>query len=342
MRVRAEYLGLILISTLCFGCGTDAPNPDQAQTVPQTKTDKVSLVLNWYPEAEHGGYYAALVHGYYAEAGLDVTIVPGGPNTPVLQKIATGAALFGVSNADQVLLARAQEAPLVAVMAPLQDSPRCLMVHRKSGITQFDQLQNMTIAMSSGAAWAQFLKKRLPFTGVKFIPPGSVAQFLNDDKFAQQAYVFSEPYVAQSQGADPHCLMVSDLGFNPYTSVLFVNQQTISEQSELVRRMVSASQRGWATYLKSPAETNSYINKQNPEMSLEILKFGAQAMQPLCETEAADSALGHMTPQRWDTLVDHMTEVGALEAGATQGSSAFTTQFLAQDASPKPTADVTP
>jgi NitT/TauT family transport system substrate-binding protein len=322
---------LVLLSVFLIGCGYDAPAPDVNHDAPQIETAKVSLVLNWYPEAEHGGYYAALVHGYFAEAGLDVTIIPGGPNTPVLQKVATGAAHFGVSNADQVLLARAQEAPLVTVMAPLQDSPRCLMVHRKSGITRFEQLQHMTIAMSSGAAWAQFLKKRLPLTGVKFIPPGSVAQFLNDDNFAQQAYVFSEPYVAESQGGDPHCLMVSDLGFNPYTSVLFVNQKTISQQSNLVRRMVSASRRGWATYLKSPDETNTYIHEQNSEMSLEILKFGAQAMKPLCNPPKSSVSLGQMTSERWNDLVQHMTAVGALEANATKGSEAYTTQFLSSE-----------
>ena len=40
----------------------------------------MTLQLNWFPEAEHGGYYAALVRGYYRDAGLDVKILPGGPN----------------------------------------------------------------------------------------------------------------------------------------------------------------------------------------------------------------------------------------------------------------------
>lgn len=332
MRPLAKPLRLICLclmgmSAFLFGCADDAPIPSNAGSA-KPAADKVDLVLNWYPEAEHGGYYAALVHGYYAEAGLDVTVIPGGPNAPVLQKVATGAATFGVSNADQVLLARAQDAPLVAVMAPLQDSPRCLMVHRKSGITQFKQLQRMTIAMSSGAAWAQFLKKRLPLTDVTFVPPGSVAQFLNDENFAQQAYVFSEPFVAKNQGGDPLCLMVSDLGFNPYTSVLFVSQDTMTKQTDLVRRMVAASIRGWATYLESPETTNKHIHEQNPEMSLEILKFGAQAMQPLCAPADSPGELGQMTSARWNALLEQMVEVGALQTGSTSGEAAHTIQFL--------------
>ncbi len=81
----------------------------------------VTLQLNWYPEAEHGGYYAALVHGFYRDAGLDVTILSGGPETPVIQQVARGKAMFGVVNADNILFARAQQAPVVALLAPLAD-----------------------------------------------------------------------------------------------------------------------------------------------------------------------------------------------------------------------------
>src|SRR5690348_16914722 len=83
----------------------------------------VTLQLNWFPEAEHGGYYAALVHGYYRDAGLDVKILPGEPNSPVVQQVARGMVDFGVVNADNIIFGRAQQAPIVAVMAPLQISP---------------------------------------------------------------------------------------------------------------------------------------------------------------------------------------------------------------------------
>ena len=67
----------------------------------------VRLFLNWYPEAEHGGYYAALVHGFYRDAGLDVEIVKGGPSAPVVPQVDGGQMEFGISTADGLLLARA-------------------------------------------------------------------------------------------------------------------------------------------------------------------------------------------------------------------------------------------
>ena len=57
---------------------------------------KVQLALNWFPEAEHGGLYAAAVHGYYEENGVEVEILGGGPDAPVVQRVATGAVAFGI------------------------------------------------------------------------------------------------------------------------------------------------------------------------------------------------------------------------------------------------------
>jgi len=307
------------------GCGS----PDSGSAVGSDKTE-VTLALNWYPEAEHGGYYAALKHGFYDEAGLDVTIVPGGPGAPVIQEVATGKATFGVATADRALLGRAQGADVVAVMAPLQNSPRCIIVHEASGIAGFEQLENLTLAISTAGPWALFLQKQLPLKNVDVVPyPGNVAEFLINDKYAQQGYVFSEPFVAEKAGGDPRCLMVSDLGFNPYTSILIVQGDTIRSDPEVVEKMVQASIRGWQKYLTEPEETNAYIHEQNPEMDLDILAYGARAMKPLCITDTTPlEQLGTMTADRWQTLAEQMVEVEVIESGAVDPGEAFTTQFL--------------
>ncbi|MEO8377770.1 MAG: ABC transporter substrate-binding protein, partial [Candidatus Sumerlaeota bacterium] len=67
MKSKLLLLALLIIAPLC--------------AFAQDKT-KVSLVLNWFPEMEHGGFYAAQVEGYYAEEGLDVTIISGGVDVP--------------------------------------------------------------------------------------------------------------------------------------------------------------------------------------------------------------------------------------------------------------------
>lgn len=299
---------------------------------PAAEIVKVQLALNWFPEAEHGGYYAAAVHGYYAEAGLEVKILSGGPEAPVIPRVAKGTVAFGVSNADEVLFGRAQSAPVVAVMAPLQLSPRCIIVHEKSGIQSFADLKNLTLAMSPRPAFSHYLRKKYPLTGVKIVPyQGSVAQFLIDENFAQQGYVFSEPLIARKKGGDPKCLMVSDAGFNPYTSVLVTNESLVKEKPEVVRGMVEASVRGWERYLESPEETNRHIHRLNPELELEILTMGAVELKPLVwDAVARRERMGHMSLERWELLLNQMVEIELLKPDTVHAGQAFTAEFLSR------------
>lgn len=329
--------------TLAFsGCGPSPESVQSSQPVSQTVSPEagvgdglkpkiaVELALNWFPEAEHGGFYAALVHGYFESEGLDVTIMPGGPNVPVIQNVATGRVQFAVANADQVLVGRANEADVVAVLAPLQTSPRCIMVHEKSGIRSFADLKNIKLAINSNSTFALFLKKNVPLEGCTFVAySGNVAQFLLEDAFAQQAYVFSEPFVAKQQGGDPSNLLVADIGFNPYTSVLIASGETIRTQSALVRKIVAASKRGWVTYLADPASTNELIHQKNPEMGLDVLKFGVGELQKLCYSETVTEAnFGDMSAERWAKLSEQLVSCEVYEASKVKTTEAFSTQFL--------------
>jgi NitT/TauT family transport system substrate-binding protein len=167
--------------------------------------------------------------------------------------------------------------------------------------------------------------------------PGNVTQFLLNENYAQQAYAFSEPFVARQQGGDPHLLMVSDLGFNPYTSVLFTNESYIRDHAPVVAAMVAASTRGWARYLDDPAETNAHIQALNPEMGLEILNFGVETLTPLVRDEVArQHGIGHMSAERWQSLTDQMVEAELLKSGQVRADQAFTNQFLPADSKAAP------
>lgn len=315
---------LLITASVGFivGCSEvrDSEEGVQANTDPMSATNdksltKVTLQLNWFPEAEHGGYYAALVHGLFAEEGLDVEIIPGGPGSPVIQKLVANQTTFVIGNADQVLTGRNQEADVTALFAPIQMSPRCIMVHASSGIERLDELQNMTVALSAGRAFALYMQKKLSLEGVRVVGyPGSMSVFLNDKNFAQQGYVFSEPFIAEQQGGDPHVLMVSELGFNPYASLLITRSDTVDTNPQLVSAMVRASKRGWQTYLESPEKTNAAIHQENEEMGLEILDYGATVLKDLCLPDAMPATqLGLMTPQRWTQLRDQLAEIDLVD-----------------------------
>lgn len=340
MACRAGILASLFFALLAAGCGSNSDS-DASPADPSVTADpagnsvgspelrQVQLRLNWFPEAEHGGYYAALVHGYFEEAGLDVTILKGGPGVPVREAVATGRVDFGISNADQILVARAQEADIVGVFAPLQTSPRCIMVHEKSGIDSFDDLKDLTLAINQNSSFGAFLKHKVALEGCKFEPyPGNVSRFLLTEDFAQQAYVFSEPYMAKNEGGDPVALLAADIGFNPYTSVLITQGDTIRNDADLVQKFVTAVQRGWQTYLEDPSKTNAHIQTQNPEIDTEILALGAADLKKLCAPPEGQP-LGSMTADRWSMMAKQLEECGFSDAGTLKPDAAFTTEFVA-------------
>lgn len=298
--------------------------------------DKVKLILNWFPEMEHGGYYAALEEGYYREAGVDVEIVPGGPDVPVVPRVATEPNTFGVANADQIVFGREQGAKVVSVFAAMQTSPRCILVHEESGITSLDKLSDVTLSASPSDAFSAFLRAHYKLDGVQMVPfSGNIAPFLADKKYAQQAYNISEPFLAAKAGAKPKVLMLSDAGWNPYTSLLLVSDKLRASNPDLVKRLTQASARGWETYLKTSQKTNEAIHKLNPEMSLEILQFGVDELQTMVVTEETKSlGTGVQTDARWNKLVADMKSL-KLTSGKVTAKECFTNEFLAKPAEAK-------
>lgn len=290
-----------------------------------------TLALNWFPEAEHGGFYAAEAAGLYKAKGLDLKILPGGPGAPVLQQVATGRVDFGVSNADEVLIARAQGVPVVAVLASIQTSPRVILVHEESGIKTLAGLKNLTLAIEPQAPFANFLKRKLPLTNVRLVPySGSVAPFVANKDFAQQAYGISETFVARQKGAKPLNLYVSELGYNPYTSVLVVSEKTLAERPDLVRKVVQASQEGWARYLQDSHPADALIRKANPQVDQAILDFGHQELQKLLRNADTDRlGPGAQTAQRWNDLREQLVSLGVIKADSPSADKAWTGKFLA-------------
>src|ERR1700741_243758 len=109
-----------------------------AASAPAQALDKVSFGTNWVGEAEHGGFYQALIDGTYRKYGLDVTIVPGGPNVNNRILLPVGKLDFFMSaNTLQGFDAVEQNIPTVAVAAMFQKEPQVLLAHPDQGIEKF-------------------------------------------------------------------------------------------------------------------------------------------------------------------------------------------------------------
>jgi NitT/TauT family transport system substrate-binding protein len=274
------------------------------------------LALDWVPEPEFGGFYAAREQGAFKAEGLDVEIQGGGAGVPVVQMVASGKADFGIAGADEVLIARARGADVVPIFAVYQTSPQGIMVHAARGAkTLAEALLGGTLAIEPGLSYAVFLKKKIGFDKVKVVPyDGGVARFVADKDFAQQCYATSEPLAARRKGGDPQVFLVASLGFNPYLGVVITRAALLQERLAVAKAFVKAARAGWSTYLADPGPTNAVMGKLNRAMDPETFAAASAEQRRFIESEETKQrGLGAMTRERWETLAKQLVELGLLD-----------------------------
>src|SRR5687768_12094154 len=159
MRTVLLALFVCVIHAFCGGCKDDAnSNPASASASGATK---VRLTLDWKPEPEFGGFYAAKQAGEFERRGLDVDVRPFGAGAPTWQLVATGKTEFATTAADQVLIARAQGADVVALFAVYQTCPQGIMVRKSRGFTKLaDVFANPGTLAAENNAWLQYCRKQ--------------------------------------------------------------------------------------------------------------------------------------------------------------------------------------
>lgn len=323
-------LAIALLFPVVAACRSSSGDSEDADSASNQQT-AVTIQLNWYPESEHAGVFAAQAAGLYEAAGLDVKIRPGGQGTRIGPELVTGRVQFAFANADDVVLFREEGVDAVAVLAAMQDHPRCILVRADSGVEKFEDLRGMILQRQPGRPFLAFLEQRGLLEGVQLVPySGSVAGLVTTKNTAIQAYSFAEPMLAEQQGVEVKTLMVSELGWNPYSSVIVTTGEMIREQPEVVRSFVQATVAGWKMYLQDPAEADKAILAVNEEgMTQEALTFGYEGLKKLALPEGFDpERVGIMSSDRWSTLIQQMIDLNLVDPSQVSPEDCFTTEFL--------------
>jgi NitT/TauT family transport system substrate-binding protein len=291
---------------------------------------KVVLQADWYPQPEHGGFYTALVKGYYKDEGLDLTIQPGSQYLIPDQQVAVGAAQFGMGSSDRTLESVSDGHPLVAVAATMQKDPQGIMVRKDSPIHSFTDLHGHTVAIKPGSTWFQFLVKRFELNDVREIPATmSVANFVADPSYIQQSFATSEPFFAQQAGIETRVMLTSDAGYNPYR-VMFTTRDFLQQHPEVVAKFVRASIKGWRAYLADPTDAHATIAKLNPAISPAWMQFSWQAMRDgrfVAGDDPSGAQLGQMTRERWSTMYQQLIDLKVIDKPF-DPAIAYTLEFL--------------
>lgn len=326
MRLRKllpfATIALAITCTLS-GCRSHPPKSESGLT-------PVRLQLDWYPQPEQGGFFAAQLLGYYKAEGLDVTLLPLPQYGSTAQLVATGQADIGLGSSDQMLEWNSNGLPLVAVSATMQHDPQAIMVHAASPIHSFADLEGHAIAAQTGATWLKYVISRFHLQHVREIPSTkSIANFVSDPDYVQQIFITSEPFFAKQAGADVRTLLIGSSGYDPYR-VSFTSRDYLAQHPDVIAKFVRASIHGWQSYLRDPAATNAALIKLNPALNPAQETYTAQALRDggfVSGTDTASDQTGHMTAARWQATYDQLKSLGILHSPI-DPTVAYTLKFV--------------
>lgn len=290
---------------------------------------------NWVAQAEHGGFYQSMVDGTYAACGLDVSIVPGGPqvNNRALM-IAGRLEGFMGGNTMEAFDAVKEEIPILIVAASFQKEPQVLLTH--PGVAkEFTDLKSLTLLIGDAgyASYYQWMISKFGFSGDQRRPyTFNVAPFIADKNTGQQGYVTSEPFAIEREGGfKPDVWVLADLGFETYSTTIEVKRATVETMPEAVQCFVDGTALGWVNFLYGDnAAALAKIKEDNPDMSDDQLAFSIAAMKEYGIVDSGDAltmGIGAMNPERMKRFYDEMVASGVMPAGIAI-EKAYTTEFV--------------
>jgi len=320
MTRRLTILGLTLLACALTACG-EKEEPG-AGAVTGGAAQPLRLVLDYFPNADHAGIYAAQASGAYAKAGLDVEITPPPDPSAPLKLLLAGKADIAISYEPELLLARDQGAQLVSVGALVQKPLTSLMSVGKDAVRTPQQLRGKRVGTAGIPYQSAYLKTILDKAnvdagsvhevnvGFNFVPAmlsGKVDATLG-------AFWNYEGVDLQRRGKQPVIQRMDDLGVPTYAElVLVARRKDLDENfSARVRRFIGATARGYATLKTDPAVGLDGLMKADRGLDRDLQAASMRATLPVF-FPPGDKPWGYQEPAAWQRYIDWMRENGLIK-----------------------------
>ncbi|WP_019911338.1 ABC transporter substrate-binding protein [Paenibacillus sp. HW567] len=330
----APLLLLLCLGVAAGGCGpanSTAPSGSAAAKEGAPR-HKLTIMLDWYPNAVHTFLYAAQQNGYFAEEGLDVDIQMPADSNDALKLVAAGKVDLALSYQPQVLMARGEQIPVKSVAAIVRHPLNHLMVPADSGIKSPKDLAGKAAGYSSVPLYEAMLKTmvrtdggdpaavNLIDVGFDLIPAistgrvdGIIGGFINHE----QLILEKEGHPVTS--LDPTAYGVPDY----YELVLVASEQGLQNSKADIQKFINAARKG-----------QRFVQEQ-PQQALELLLAHEDATAPLDKDieaasleillplmDAGDVPFGYQDPESWDKVQKWLSDNGLLN-GEVNSQEAF-------------------
>ncbi|MER1998494.1 MAG: ABC transporter substrate-binding protein [Lysinibacillus sp.] len=336
------FVALFVAILMLVGCGDSETEPAEGSASDggeKNELTPVTLQLKWVPQAQFAGYFVALEKGYYKDAGLDVTIAPGGPDIVPEQQVANGTAQIGVNWVASLLPHIEQGMPLVEIAQIYQKSGLQLVTMKDSGIASAADLKGKKVGNWMGGnefeILALFDKYDLdPNKDLEFIKQAfTMDQFLAGELDAASVMTYNEYHVVLQSGVDASELNVIDMneeGVAMLEDNLFANSEWLAENKEVAAAFVEASIKGWQDAIADPAAAVDMVMAQVEEGSTtkEHQLVMMEEVAKLVAPEGFDVAnIGVIDPEMFQQTADIALKYGVIKEPA-DTSKSYTTEIM--------------
>lgn len=276
--------------------------------------DEVKLQLKWVTQAQFGGYYVAKDKGFYEEEGLDVTILPGGPDIAPPQVMAGGGADVMVDWLPSALAAREKGLPIVNIAQPFKSSGMMLTCLKESGVSSPDDFKGKTLGVWFGGNEYPFLSWMatlgLPTgggaDGVEVLKQGfNVDPLLQKQAACISTMTYNEYWQVIDAGITPEELVTfkyEDQGVATLEDGLYVLEENLADPAfeDRMVRFVRASMKGWKYAEENPDEA-AMIVLDNDETGAQTETHQKRMMGEIAKLTAGSN--GALDPADFDRTV---------------------------------------
>ncbi len=326
---------ILLALIALFALALTACGEKEDPLTPEGGSSPLTLMLDYFPNANHAGIYAAQAGGMFKEAGLNVTIrQPPDPAAPIKQ-VAAGRADLAISYEPEVLRARDRGLNVVAVGAIVRKPLTSIISVPKGKIRSPRDLAGKTVGTAGIDYQAAFLqtildragvdpstvkKRNLGFNLVGPLVSGKVDASLG-------AFWNYEGVQLRQQKRRPRIIRVDQAGVPTYDElVLVANQDALERDGTRIRAFVGAVARGTKALERDPEQGIDGLLKANPDLDPKLQRASVKVTLPLF-LPAKGRPFGYQDPKEWQAFAGWMND-NRLITKVPDARGAFDNSFL--------------
>jgi ABC-type nitrate/sulfonate/bicarbonate transport system substrate-binding protein len=261
---------------------------------PALAQDTVALQLSWLHSVQFGGSYIALQRGFWSEAGLDVSLLPGGPNAPVEPPVVSGTALVGISAADYTAAAVEQGAPFKILAVAMQKNPFVVASLPANPVNAPGDLEGKRIGMAlanTPVLQALCTLNDVDFDAVEIVPTQYSAQpLLSGEVDCLLCWETDLPVAMAIQGVESVTMLMADHGYAVHSQTYIATQDSIANRREQLVGLLRGEVHGWEAYREDTAAAAALTVEMFPDAGLDLAtqELQAERQVPLMFSELTD------------------------------------------------------